>query len=253
MGAREEETVGARPEPANTDVAVLCGGLGLRLRAAVPDLPKPMAPVGEQPFLELLVARLARFGFRRFVLCAGFKAAAVASHFANRADVTVVSESSPLGTAGALRNALPELASEHVLALNGDSFCRVDYAAMLQSHHARSADVTLAVAPVDEARAYGAVLAGPDGRVTAFREKEPSGQAGKAWVNAGVYALRRSALAGLPATAPLSLETDVFPLWATSLRVFANPVEGPLLDIGTPERYERARRELPALMAGEGG
>jgi NDP-sugar pyrophosphorylase family protein len=234
------------------DVAILCGGMGLRLRAAVPDRPKPMARVGDRPFLALLVEHVARFGFRRFILCAGYMADAVEAYFREGTrdyEAVVSREDRPAGTGGALRLALDKLRSAHVLALNGDSFCPVDYGAMLASHVARGAAATLAVARADDRASYGNVEVGADGAILGFREKQAGGTP---WVNAGVYVFRREAIGAFPGRTPLSLEVDVFPSLAGQ-GLFAHEATGPILDIGTPERYERAKREMRALMRqGEG-
>ena len=63
---------------------VLAGGLGTRLRGAVPDLPKPMAPVAYRPFLSLILDRLADAGFDHVVLAVGYKHDAIRDHFGER-------------------------------------------------------------------------------------------------------------------------------------------------------------------------
>ena len=232
-----------------TDVAILCGGLGTRLRSVLRDRPKPMATIEGTPFLVLLAEHLAARGFRRFVFCVGYKAEMIESHFAkadSACEYLFSRELTPLGTAGALREARDKLRSELVLVLNGDSFCPVDYPAMLTFHREQQARATLAVAPMERAEEYGGVIVADEGHVVAFEEKRRS--SGQRHVNAGIYLFRKGVVEALSDQVPLSLERQVFP-GLVGNGLFAFKVQGPLLDIGTPERYARAQAELLALMA----
>jgi hypothetical protein len=110
-------------EPRSIDVVVLAGGLGKRLQSVVNDRPKPMALVQGKPFLSLLIDHVASFGYRRFILCAGYMADSIESFFDSARqshEVVVIREDKPLGTAGALKHATKNLKSRSVLVLNGD-------------------------------------------------------------------------------------------------------------------------------------
>ena len=207
-----------------------------------------MAEIAGRPFLERLIEHLAAYGFQRFVLCTGHKADSVEAHFRTRQspyEVAFSREHVPLGTAGGLRHARNLLPGDPILVLNGDSFCPVDYPALLGAHRSRGSAATLAVVAADDTAEYGQVLFSDDGTVTAFREKLHSSGAG--WINAGVYVFRHATLAALPDRSPLSLEKDVFPA-LVGKGLHAWKTRGPLLDIGTPERYLRAQTELASLM-----
>lgn len=233
---------------ASPDTVILCGGLGTRLRSVVGDRPKPMAVVAGRPFLVLQMEHLATFGFRRFVLCVGFMAEFVEEYFRDSRlpfEVVIVREDQPLGTGGALRNALPSCRSKTVLVLNGDSFCAMDYAAMVTERHIPG-DVGVAVVRATGGTEYGGILLGPGDRIARFAEKDPA--VGALHVNAGVYVFGRDVIESLDRRVPLSLEREVFPDLAAQSRLWAREVDGPLLDIGTPERYEQAREELLAMM-----
>lgn len=196
----------------STDVVILCGGLGTRLRPVVDDRPKPMADVGGRPFLELLVDHIASVGFRRFVLCCCHKAEFILSYFSQARtgySIECSVEKEPLGTGGALVHALPMVKSDPVLVLNGDSFCDVDYSQVVAAHVSRSAAATVVIARVENASDYGTVHVSEGGTVLDFIEKRSAKVPG--WINAGVYVFSGSALRGLSKSVPLSLERDVFP------------------------------------------
>lgn len=226
------------------DTLVLCGGLGTRLRPAVGDRPKGLAEVAGRPFLDILVADLVRQGARRIVLCTGFGAEQIAAHFRGRRDAEFVvsAEPAPLGTGGALRHALPHVRSDPVIAVNGDSFCPVDYGALLAFHARKAAEATIAVVAPDERQDVGAITIDTEGRLASFAEK-PQGAGTRGWVNAGVYVLRRSLIAAIP-EGTVSLEKQVFPAAVARGACYGFPVAGPLVDIGTPERLSAAQSLL---------
>ncbi|MBI5202852.1 MAG: nucleotidyltransferase family protein [Elusimicrobia bacterium] len=224
-------------------VVILCGGLGTRLRSVTGEhRPKPMADVGGKPFLEFLIDGAERQGFARFVLCVGHKAEVIRDFFDGRQDVAIEysEEPEPLGTGGALKLA-SRLVDGHVfLAMNGDSYCPVDLAGLLNFHRAQRGAATLAVVDAGERRDGGLVDVSPAGRVVKFTEK--AAPQGRAWLNAGIYAFERRVLDAIPAGA-CSLEKDVFPKLVPK-GFYAFPSTKPLYDIGTPERLETFRAAM---------
>ncbi len=223
------------------DALILCGGLGTRLREVVTDRPKGLADVRGRPFLDLLIDRLARHGLRRFVLCTGYRGEQIAARYARRTDAEfVVSlEEQPLGTAGALRLAATHLRSDPLLVLNGDSFCEVDYEALRAFHEDKRATLSIVVVPPGERDDAGNVALADDGAITSFSEK--SGRGERTSINAGIYLMHRSLVDALPAHTSLSLERDVFPEAVRRGGCYGFRVPGPVVDIGTPERYLAAQ------------
>jgi NDP-sugar pyrophosphorylase family protein len=223
-------------------VAILAGGLGTRLRPAIGERAKVIAPVDGRPFLRLLLDQLAAAGFRDVVLCTGFRADEVEAALGARHGPIALRysrESEPLGTGGALRGALPLLAGDEILAMNGDSFCELDFAAAWAWHRGKGSDATLVAVEVPDASRYGRVEIDADDRVRRFTEKQEGGGAG--WINAGIYLLSRARIAALPAGRALSLERDALPAWA-STALYGYRVRGRFIDIGTPGAYSAASR-----------
>lgn len=230
-------------------VSILCGGLGTRLAGAAGGLPKPMVDVRGRPFLEILVDHAVRAGFRRFLLCAGYKAEALRAHFRDAPDRSFVisEEPRPLGTAGALKLGAPRLRGDDFLVMNGDSYCPLDLSALLALRRARGAAAVLAVVPAGGRRDAGVVDVSPDGRVLGFREKEAG--APDSAINAGVYAFSRGVLDRIPSGRPSSLELDVFPALAAAGELIALRAAAPLYDVGTPQRLEAFRQAYAAGLA----
>jgi NDP-sugar pyrophosphorylase family protein len=232
------------PNPNEIDAVVLCGGLGTRLKKVVSDRPKPMADINGRPFLELLLGSIAKFGFRRFVLCAGYMADSITDFFASKRlpfEVVVSRESRPLGTGGALRNAARLIRSDPFLVANGDSLCAVDLNEFLKFHVLKQAVISMCVAKTRKSMEYGAVKLGPDSRILSFSEKAKV--TGPVCCNAGIYVFGRKALSLIPAGKTYSLEHELFPALAEKA-LYGYLSNADILDIGTPRRYEKARRLL---------
>ena len=228
-------------EPQQTDVLVLAGGLGTRLRAVVSDRPKPMAPIHGRPFISYLLAQIATCGFRRAVLCVGHRAERVEELLGPRPknlEIVLSREEKPLGTAGALGLAAPHLRSPRALVLNGDSFVDTDLARFGAWAVESSYEAALVAVRVEDPGRYGALELTGEDQVGGFREKQASGKPG--WINAGIYMISRPLLAGIPSDRPSSLEADLFPDWARRGTLGAWRVEGRFIDIGTPESYAAA-------------
>ena len=227
---------------------VLAGGLGTRLRGVIGDLPKPMAPVGGLPFLHRLLADLAQRGFTDVVLSVGHLHEKIVDYFGDRfagLSVRYAIEASPLGTGGAIRQALDQAASGPCFVLNGDTYASVDFPAMRAAHTASGATLTMAVCDLPDIGRFGALTI-DDGVVTSFREK---GDRGPGSINAGVYLLDRAIFAGYPTGERFSFESDFLAPHLATLRPRAFRTAGAFIDIGIPEDYERAAAFFERLSA----
>jgi NDP-sugar pyrophosphorylase family protein len=221
--------------------AILAGGLGTRLRSVVGDRPKVLAPVGGRPFLTRLLDQLAAASFREVVLLTGYRAEqvrdALGVTFAGMR-LIYADEPFPLGTAGALRRALPLLSRQRVLLLNGDSYCDVDLDDFYEWHCRQSGGTSLVMVHVPDGSRFGQLRQDKAARIVRFEEKGKA--SGPGWINAGVYLIERDLLAELPTKYPLSLERDVLADWVGRQLVFGMKCSRRFLDIGTPESYAEA-------------
>lgn len=224
------------------EAIVLAGGFGTRLRAVVPSLPKPMAPIAGRPFLEILLVTLAESGFRRVVLSLGYMADSIVAHFGKTfAGMSLVHEieRTPLGTGGAVRQALRRCNSNHVYVLNGDTYLDLEFADVEAQWQRDKAPIIVARAVPDTAR-YGRLsTAGP--RVVGFVSK---GVGGAGLINAGCYVFPREIDREFPEDEAFSLEADFLESAVTRMPVHFFVSTGDFIDIGVPEDYERAQSEL---------
>lgn len=228
--------------------AILCGGLGSRLGALTATTPKPLLPVGGEPFLDHLLRELARFGLRRVVLLAAFEAEQVhtfarASKAAARfgMDLTVSVEPERAGTAGALHHARDRLADEFVL-LNGDTWLDVNFLGLLATRHEAGVPAAMALRRVEDAARYSLVDLDGD-RISCFGAGQADASGG-GWINGGVVACSRELLDLVPARG--ALEELVWPQLARENRLAAMPTDGFFLDIGVPDSFAEGQQSIPA-------
>lgn len=219
------------------DVLVLAGGLGTRLNGVLSGLPKILAPIAGRPFLDYLIEWLKDQGVVRVVLGLGHCAEPVQSYVASRSwpglEIATVVEPRPLGTAGAVSFALPQLHSDPVMVMNGDTMVESDLRAFFAAHCAKRAEASLLCAQVQDAGRYGRIEIDSHDRIARFEEKNAAAS-GSAWVNAGIYLFSRSVLSEIAKIESGSLERDVLERMPSgSIHAFRS--EGRFLDIGTPE------------------
>lgn len=229
------------------EAIILAGGKGTRLGELTRLVPKPMVPVAGRPFLEYLLTEAFGQGVRRAVLSVGHFADQVEAHFGRQwhgIEIDYAYEDAPLGTGGAIALALPGIRGEHCFVLNGDTIFRVDLQRMQAFHRQHSAQLTLALKPMQNFDRYGTVQI-DDGRVVGFREKSPTDSG---LINGGVYLLEKSLRDALPAQGAFSFENDVMAAKTASLNMYGFRDDGYFIDIGIPEDYRRAGEELPALI-----
>lgn len=228
------------------EAIVLAGGFGTRLSGRLVGVPKPMAPVAGRPFLEILLAQLARSGCTRVILSVGHLHESIENHFGSAWRGMALEyeiETAPLGTGGAIRAALARAGEANVLVLNGDTFLQIDYAAMIEFHAQQRALLTMAISAQPDVARYGGVILDA-GRVIGFEEK---GRSGPGWINAGVYVLRADLNWPRHLHQKFSFETDYLAPEISRLSPAAYKAEGFFLDIGIPADLDRAQSELKAF------
>jgi len=223
------------------NVVILCGGLGKRLRSIIADRPKPMAEVKNRPFLDILIRYVSSYGFKRFILCTGYKGEMIRRYYkAGGGDLKIVfsEEKEPLGTGGALKNAENFIQSDVFLSLNGDSFCQMNMQDFLAFHRAKKAELSIALAAIEKDADYGVVSLGSNNRIVSFNEKGVAD--GNGFINAGVYLFNKDVLKSIPSDKKYSLEYELFPN-ILHKGIYGYITHAELIDIGTPERYETAK------------
>jgi NDP-sugar pyrophosphorylase family protein len=184
------------------------------------------------------------------VLAIGYLPDAFRAHFVDDrfGDVKLryAVEPEPLGTAGAIRFAAESAGiDERFLVCNGDVLTALDLGALVRFHDARGAQATIHLVRVSDTSAFGVVPTYADGEVKAFVEKPPPGQAPSDWINAGTYVMEPSLLDRIPRGINVSVERETFPrLLETRGNLYAMGSDVYWLDIGTPDKYLEAHRDV---------
>lgn len=227
----------------NIDVFILCGGLGKRLKPISGSLPKPMVKINKQPFLDTVINYLADFGFQRFILGIGYRGGLIRDYYRKnyKRGLTILfsQEKVPLDTGGAVKNAKEIIKSNPFLVLNGDTFFKFNPSNFLNFHQQKGSLLTILLRRMPNSKDYGEVITDKSGQILNFSEK--SQEKKSCFINAGAYLFDRKIFSLMPSGAKFSLERDLFPVMAGK-SIFGYPCGGFFIDIGTPQRYRKARR-----------
>jgi len=223
---------------------ILCGGLGTRLRPLTYDIPKPMIPFGNRPFLEILVEYFKGQGIDKFIFCTGHLHEQIEDHFGDggRFGVRIVysREMEPLGTGGALLNA-GHLLDEQFYFAFGDSYLPLELEHLAKIHNSNNAQGTISVYRNDDNIAPSNVRIMPDGRISSYVKKDPP--ASMNGLESGLSLFNRDILDHAPGRT-FSLEESIFPRLINSGELYGLLTDRRFYDIGTPEGLELARNAI---------
>ena len=224
---------------------LLAGGLGTRLRSVVNDRPKPMALIGDKPFMEYVVHELSRYGIDEIIFAVGYKGSMVEEYFGDGSrfgvKVSYAYEEELLGTAGAIKNAGRFVTEDTFFVLNADTFYQMDYGRLLRVKAENRLAMALVLREVPDISRYGAAVL--DGAMLAgFNEKTAEKRPGT--INGGVYLMNRELLSEIP-EGKVSLENEMIPKWmAEGKRLGGFVNDGYFIDIGIPEDYFKFRADV---------
>lgn len=236
---------------------MLVGGFGTRLRPLTLHMRKELMPVANRPFLEHVLAHLAKHGVDEAILTTGYMAEAYEAfprELTHGVKLTVVKEEEPMDTCGAVKN-VEEMLDGTFLVLNGDIFTDLDISSLITYHRERETLGTLTLTPVADPSAYGLVPIDDDGRIERFIEKPQPSEIITNLINAGTYVLEPEILNYVPAGKPFSFERTkeggLFPLLlAEGEALYGFVSEDYWLDIGTPQKYLQANRDALSRLVG---
>jgi mannose-1-phosphate guanylyltransferase len=228
---------------------ILVGGKGTRLRPLTYETPKQMLPLVGVPMIECVLESLARHGVTDAVLSLGYLpdrfTEAYPTGLIAGVRVSYAVEQEPLDTAGAIRFAASFAeVDETFLVVNGDVVTDLDVTRLLNFHNERGAEATIALHPVEDPSHFGVVPTDDDGRVLAFVEKPPPGEAPTNQINAGTYVFEPRALDRIASSGPVSVERVTFPVLAAANALFALSDDAYWLDTGTPQHYLQANVDV---------
>jgi mannose-1-phosphate guanylyltransferase len=236
---------------------ILVGGEATRLRPLTCNTPKIMVPVLNRPFFEHLVGYLKAHNIIDIVLAVGKSPEQIQDYFGDgsKFGVTIAYsiEDSPMGTAGAVKNA-ERFLDDSFIVFNGDIFTDIDLSAMMRLHSKNKAMASLALTPVENPTIYGVVETDSHGRVKRFLEKPSWDKVTTNMINAGIYILEPDILSYIAPKAFSMFEHDVFPpLLEREQAIYGYPFQDYWIDIGTPDKYLKLQHDLLQRYVGDKG
>lgn len=226
------------------NAVVLAGGFGSRLKPLTDHCPKPMLPLAGRPMLDYTVAQLHAYGIRNITFTLSYLPEKIIRFVSGYRTVTssYYIENTPLGTCGGVKAACGSCGGTFIV-LSGDALSDIDLAALYARHYESGADITIAAARTINPSLYGVVEADEAGYVRRFVEK-PAAYTGEAWVNCGVYCIRKSVLDQVPDNYFFDFSRDLFPALVHNrkLAVYRHP--GYWSDIGDYTSYYNANFDM---------
>lgn len=221
---------------------ILAGGKGMRLRPYTVTLPKPLVPVGEEPIMKLLLARLKSQGFRETTICINHMGELITAYFGDGSQyglkIQYSTEDKPLGTVGPVKKIdnLPE----DFLVMNGDILTDLSFRDFFHEHKRNDALMTIAVFKRLMQIEYGVIEHNADNEVTTFVEKPVHPYN----VCMGIYAMNKRALDYVPVDSHFGFDDLVQILLEKGEKIKIIEHSGYWLDIGRPEDYEKANEDV---------
>lgn len=225
------------------EAIILAGGLGTRLREAVPDLPKCMAPVAGKPFLFYVINQLRSQGIERFIFALGFRHESIEAYLEESfptLSYTTVIEQEPLGTGGAILLAAEAAIDQHVVVTNGDTLFRAELEEAVDYHFHMQSKCTLMLKPMQQIDRYGVVEWDDQQRILAFREKQYYDAAN---INGGLYILDLDYFRKNASGQKFSFEKDFLEKFVGS-SMYGIEKDAYFIDIGIPVDYQKAQFDL---------
>jgi D-glycero-alpha-D-manno-heptose 1-phosphate guanylyltransferase len=229
------------------EAIILAGGLGTRLREAVPNLPKCMAPVANRPFISHVIDALRQQGVEHFIFSLGYKAEVIEQYLQEyypTLSYTVAIEEEPLGTGGAIQLAIQQAQTQNVIVANGDTLFKVKLKDLIAVHKENKAECTLALKPMQHFDRYGVVELSSSNKIVSFKEKQFYE---KGLINGGVYLVNRNALLERKLPQRFSFEKEYLEAFCKEGIFFGSIQEGYFIDIGIPQDYNQAQSDLKAV------
>lgn len=230
---------------------ILAGGFGTRLKAVVKDVPKPLADISGKPFLAYLLQNLRNHGVKKVVISVGYLQEKIIEYFGDNylgMRISYAREDKPLGTGGAIINSLKFIdQNQPVLVLNGDSFLQVDYQKLFAAH---KKNLTMVLRKMDDCSRYGRVVFDESFVIKNFEEKSAEQKSAKRdnFINGGIYLLDPKIFKRFSPPEAFSFESDFLAKELSWLEPQAFVTDGYFIDIGIPDDYARAQKELPNLI-----
>ena len=225
---------------------ILAGGKGTRLKPYTTVFPKPLMPIGDKPILEIIVQQLKSYGFNEIIMAVGHLAELIMTFFNDGSKygikIKYTREEKPLGTAGPLALMKEEL-NERFLMMNGDVLTTLNYSDLIDYHKRNGAIATIALKKRTVKIDFGVPEVDEANNIVGYTEKPEIGFL----VSMGVYVFDPNVLEYIRPKEYLDFPDLIKKLISNGENVKGYVYDGYWLDIGRPDDYERANREMEEI------
>lgn len=223
---------------------ILAGGLGTRLKKINSSKPKPMILIGDKPFLHYQLNFLKNSGIKNILISTGFMGEQIETFIKNlkisNLHISCIQENEPLGTGGAIKNAVDYLSDDFVVC-NGDTISLFDLPQMIEFHKIKNSILTMLIKNILKSSRYGSVKLNSNNKILKFQEKT---DVENAWISAGFFVLTKNNIPWEKYPTSFSYEKILFPDLIKSKRSFGYPFDNYFIDIGTPESFKKFENDI---------
>lgn len=228
-----------------TEAILLAGGLGTRLRSAIGEIPKPMAPISDShPFLDYIFQFLIKNGIKKAYLSVGYKWEIIENHYGseyNGVEIEYVVEDERLGTGGGINLALKKVVGNNVYVINGDTFFYINLIHLQELHFKNKSICTLALKEMNKVDRYGSVSLNKSHKIIQFQEKKFQE---KCLINGGIYLINKNIINSFPNQDNFSFENDFLESNTLDKAIYGIEFKNYFKDIGIPEDFKSFQEKM---------
>ena len=219
----------------NLKIFILAGGFGTRLKSIISDVPKPMAPILNKPFISYVINNIREYYQDEIYLLTHHKSNIIEEYFKSDSKIIIIKENNPLDTGGAVRNAILQLnlsLETKIMVINGDTYIKPD---LNQFIDLSDGQINIITKKISDCSRYN-TLSIYENRIEKFNDKKENSR--NMHVNLGYYLFNDLYFFKDIIDTKFSLEER---LAQYSNKYYIKPFyyEDIFIDIGTPEDYEK--------------
>ncbi len=227
---------------------IVAGGKGKRLGKLTQNMPKPMLKIGDKPILGHQIDLLKRYGISDIIICTGYLSKVIEKFISEKyrdENISCSLESTPLGTAGCVKELEPELGDEHFIVLYGDIMLDINASLLTGFHFAKESEATMLVHPNDHPYDSDLIVVDKNNKILSFLNKpHPKGMIYRNLVNAGVYVLSPAVFDYIESGKKQDFAQDIFPAMVKDNRkLYAYNTPEYIKDVGTIDRIESVTKD----------
>ena len=221
-------------------IFILVGGFGTRLRSVVDDVPKPMAPINNKPFLAYKIETIREYlPKNQIYLLTHYMSDIIEKFFENDKTVKVIKEDMPMGTGGSFKNAVKLLNlkdNERIMLMNGDTYIKPNYFDFIENS---SKEINMMTSMTNDCSRFNTLVI-KNNKIVDFKEKTPN--AVNKYINIGCYVFNNlNFIKNIPDKC-FSLE-EKFKDFINLIEIKPYVYKGVFIDIGIPDDYKRLINE----------